>query len=52
MKTGLILVTVALLIALLQLLCPATVNVWTLLAVVLVIWGGFIGVCAYVKEEE
>jgi hypothetical protein len=52
MRTALVLIGAALLIALAQLCAPATVNGWTLLAVVLVVWGGFIGVCACVKDVE
>jgi hypothetical protein len=44
--------TALILIALAQLCAPATVNGWTLVAVVLVVWGGFIGVCAYEREDE
>jgi len=51
-RTALILIALALLIALAQLCAPATINGWTLLAAVLVMWGAVIGICAYEREVD
>ena len=52
MRTALILIAVALLIGLAQLCAPASANGFTLLAVVLTVWGAFIGICAYERKED
>lgn len=52
MKTALTLIALALLIGLAQLCAPATVNGLTLLAVVLVIWGAVIGICAHEPKDH
>jgi hypothetical protein len=52
MRAALILFAVALLIGLAQLCAPASVNGLTLLAVVLTVWGAFIGICAYERKAD
>jgi hypothetical protein len=52
MRAALILLALALLIGLAQLCAPASVNGLTLLAVVLTVWGAFIGICAYERKVD
>jgi hypothetical protein len=50
-KGALVLIGLALTIGLAQLCAPATVNGWTLLAVVLTIWGAVVGIAAHERKE-
>lgn len=52
MKGALVLVGLALTIGLAQLCAPATVNGWTLLAVVLTIWGAVVGIASCERKTD